>query len=137
MLPIFGSRSSNPNGGTSARSGPAGDSISRQRSLADSCGCSRNSPTLFMRALAICAAGRQRELPRRGAGAERIDDERVEGGAMVDATRVRAEPRIGQQVRALQYVSAEARPLALVLQADEHDFAIAGRVRAVGGDGRV
>jgi len=59
MGPIRGSVSLIPNGGSSARIGPAGDSTVRQRSRAASCGCSRNSCTVFIRALAICAASRR------------------------------------------------------------------------------
>ena len=68
---------------------------------------------------------------------EGIHDDLAQRGALRDALEVRGEALILGEFGLLQHLVAEADPLALVLQAEHHRGAVAGRERAVRVDGRV
>ena len=120
IFPILGSTSSNPKGGTRARSGPAGESTSRQLSRAASCGCSRNSSTVLIRALAICADSSRSTTCCAVFPANACM--MIVSSSSWCSTRNALEPNRGSlaQPGLLEHVGAEARPLALVLKAQIH-----------------
>ena len=133
---IRGSTSQLP-GGSSAGTGPADVPTSRQRSRAASCGCSHTSCMVFTRALAIFAASSRSSTCGRGQRGEGVDDELPQRVPLGHPAGVAGEPRVGGQLGPLQHDLAEADPLALVLQAQHHRTAVAGRERAVRVDGGV
>src|SRR5512147_1014115 len=73
----------------------------------------------------------------RGQAGEGLLDDPGELRAVNDPLAVGGEARVGGQLGPPQHLAAEGGPLALVLQAEDDLAAVAGPVRAVGGDARV
>src|SRR6185369_5572576 len=74
---------------------------------------------------------------RTAKGLEGLHDDPAQRVALRDTLEVRREARVPGEIRLLQHLVAEADPLALVLQAQHHRRAVAGRERAVRVDGGV
>ena len=111
---------------------------SAQRRRAASCGCAHTSCMSFSRALAICAASRRSTTCVGGQRRERRDDRwRAAPRAPRCAASSTRSARRSPAPAARSTSRAEGRPLALVLQAQHHDLAVAGGKRPVGVDGRV
>ncbi len=132
-----GSPSSHEPGGSRAGIGPAGVATSRQRWRARSCGCAQNVGhriDLRVGDLRVVQPGDDFAAGQRR---ERGDDDRAQFLARRAALRIRREPRVGRERGLLQHLRAERRPLALVLQPEDHDLAVAGGEGTIRIDGGV
>ena len=118
--PIAASRPGALTGGSSARTGPAGRSTSRHRSLAASCGCAANSAGVRSRALAMPASSSRATTSSGVMRSEHGLDDRRQLAVVRHPVRVGGEPLVGDQVRPAQHPLAEHGPFSLVLQAQEY-----------------